>query len=196
MPSPSASVRVPSTGLRTGRAWRSWPAPSASERARSSSPPGRARATSASSCAACRRRARVANLHHCSVFDRAGAGDYSPRMPIYEYRCEKCGDFEETQRITDPPLDRCPTCRRKVRRLISNTSFQLKGSGGYVNDYARAGKGSAKDKDAGSSDSSSSTESSAGTSDTTAKADSKTQEKSKGTKSAKKSETKAAAAGA
>lgn len=61
-------------------------------------------------------------------------------MPIYEYRCEKCGEFEHTQRITDPPLDRCPTCRRKVRRLISNTSFQLKGSGWYVTDYARAGK--------------------------------------------------------
>jgi putative FmdB family regulatory protein len=71
-------------------------------------------------------------------------------MPIYEYRCEKCGVFEETQRITDPALDRCPTCRRKVRRLISNTSFQLKGGGWYVTDYARAGQGgkdTAKDKD-------------------------------------------------
>jgi len=61
-------------------------------------------------------------------------------MPIYEYRCEKCGDFEHTQRITDAALQRCPTCKRKVRRLISNTSFQLKGSGWYVTDYARAGK--------------------------------------------------------
>jgi putative FmdB family regulatory protein len=68
-------------------------------------------------------------------------------MPIYEYRCEKCGDFEVTQRITDDPLKKCPTCRRKVRKLISNTSFQLKGSGWYVTDYARKGKGG--DKDAG-----------------------------------------------
>jgi putative FmdB family regulatory protein len=77
-------------------------------------------------------------------------------MPIYEYRCEKCGDFEHTQRITDIPLQRCPTCKRKVRRLISNTSFQLKGSGWYVTDYARAGKDS-KDgkKDAESAPSSS-----------------------------------------
>ena len=60
-------------------------------------------------------------------------------MPIYEYRCEHCGDFEEMQRITDPPLVRCPKCRRKVRRLISNTSFQLKGTGWYVTDYARSG---------------------------------------------------------
>jgi putative FmdB family regulatory protein len=62
-------------------------------------------------------------------------------MPIYEYRCEKCGDFEEMQRITDSPLVRCPRCKRKVRRLISNTSFQLKGSGWYVTDYARSGGG-------------------------------------------------------
>src|SRR5262245_42558696 len=71
-------------------------------------------------------------------------------MPIYEYRCEKCGVFEETQRITDPALQRCPTCKRKVRRLISNTSFQLKGSGWYVTDYARAGAG--KDKKSGTSE--------------------------------------------
>ena len=61
-------------------------------------------------------------------------------MPIYEYRCAKCGEFEEMQRITDPPLTRCPTCRGKVTRLISSTSFQLKGSGWYVTDYARARK--------------------------------------------------------
>jgi putative FmdB family regulatory protein len=70
-------------------------------------------------------------------------------MPIYEYRCEHCGDFEEMQRITDPPLARCPKCRRKVRRLISSTSFQLKGSGWYVTDYARAGNGAKKDATAG-----------------------------------------------
>src|ERR1051326_3155907 len=62
-------------------------------------------------------------------------------MPIYEYRCEHCGDFEEMQRITDPPLSRCPTCRRKVRRLISSTSFQLKGTGWYATDYARPSGG-------------------------------------------------------
>jgi putative FmdB family regulatory protein len=65
-------------------------------------------------------------------------------MPIYEYRCEKCGVFEQTQRITDPALERCPTCRRKVRRLISHTSFQLKGGGWYVTDYGRGGQGSKK----------------------------------------------------
>ena len=62
-------------------------------------------------------------------------------MPIYEYECEKCGEFEQMQRITDPPLARCPTCKRKVRRLISSTSFQLKGTGWYVTDYAKSGSG-------------------------------------------------------
>jgi putative FmdB family regulatory protein len=61
-------------------------------------------------------------------------------MPIYEYKCQKCGTFETTQRITDKPLAKCPTCRGKVRKLISNTSFQLKGTGWYVTDYARKGK--------------------------------------------------------
>jgi putative FmdB family regulatory protein len=73
-------------------------------------------------------------------------------MPIYEYRCEKCGDFEHTQRITEAPLQRCPACRRKVRRLISTTSFQLKGSGWYITDYARAGKTSESGKKEGASD--------------------------------------------
>ena len=78
-------------------------------------------------------------------------------MPTYEYRCEHCGDFEESQRIVDPPLERCPKCRRKVRRLISNTSFQLKGTGWYVTDYARGssnGVGGGKKESASTSDSS------------------------------------------
>jgi putative FmdB family regulatory protein len=67
-------------------------------------------------------------------------------VPIYEYQCEHCGVFEEMQRITDPALTKCPKCRRKVRRLISNTSFQLKGTGWYVTDYARSGGGKDADK--------------------------------------------------
>jgi putative FmdB family regulatory protein len=65
-------------------------------------------------------------------------------MPIYEYECPKCGTFEATQRITEKPLGRCPTCKGKVRKLISNTSFQLKGTGWYVTDYARKDKGASK----------------------------------------------------
>jgi putative FmdB family regulatory protein len=61
-------------------------------------------------------------------------------MPIYEYECPSCGQFEVTQRITEESLTRCPHCKkRKVRKLMSNTSFQLKGSGWYITDYARKG---------------------------------------------------------
>ena len=67
-------------------------------------------------------------------------------MPIYEYQCQKCGTFEITQRITEKALAKCPTCKGKVKKLISNTSFQLKGTGWYVTDYARKGKnGESKD---------------------------------------------------
>jgi putative FmdB family regulatory protein len=58
-------------------------------------------------------------------------------MPIYEYRCNKCGVFEVTGRITEKPLRKCPTCKGKVERIISNTSFVLKGTGWYVTDYAK-----------------------------------------------------------
>lgn len=63
-------------------------------------------------------------------------------MPIYEYQCENCGHFEVTQKITEKPLGRCPTCKEKVKKLISHTSFQLKGTGWYLTDYARKDKGS------------------------------------------------------
>jgi len=69
-------------------------------------------------------------------------------MPIYEYRCENCGVFEVTRRITEPALKRCPTCKGKVERLMSATSFVLKGSGWYATDYA-SGARSKTDGDAG-----------------------------------------------
>jgi putative FmdB family regulatory protein len=101
-------------------------------------------------------------------------------MPIYEYQCEHCGVFEEMQRITDAPLSRCPKCKRKVRRLISNTSFQLKGTGWYATDYARAGSGNGGKKDAGK--------------DAPAAAETKSDAKSESTSESKsKSETKPAA---
>ena len=109
-------------------------------------------------------------------------------MPIYEYRCEQCGDFEQSQRISDPPLSRCPKCRRKVRRLISNTSFQLKGSGWYITDYGRSGSknGGAKDKDAGGG-SESSTESSSDTTKSESKTETKSESKPKKKAAASKS---------
>ena len=58
------------------------------------------------------------------------------RMPIYEYQCSKCGRVAEVwQKITDPELSRCDQCKGKMRRLISQSAFHLKGSGWYVTDY-------------------------------------------------------------
>ena len=72
-------------------------------------------------------------------------------MPVYEYACGKCGhEFEAEQRITEPPIKTCPRCHaRKVKRLISQTSFVLKGSGWYADLYASK---SAKETAASKSD--------------------------------------------
>jgi putative FmdB family regulatory protein len=57
-------------------------------------------------------------------------------MPIYEYKCKKCGkDFEMFQRITDPAVKSCRFCKGPVTKLMSLSSFHLKGSGWYVTDY-------------------------------------------------------------
>ncbi len=59
-------------------------------------------------------------------------------MPIYEYQCTKCGEvFEAFQKISDKPLTQCRFCNSRVEKLISQSSFQLKGSGWYLTDYAR-----------------------------------------------------------
>ena len=58
-------------------------------------------------------------------------------MPIYEYECTKCGNVEEAfQHFSDKPLSKCQHCSGKLQRLISHSSFHLKGSGWYVTDYA------------------------------------------------------------
>ena len=74
-------------------------------------------------------------------------------MPIYEYQCGACGhQFEEWQQISDPPVDRCPECnKRKVERLMSVTSFQLKGGGWYADGYASKQGGSSSSSDSSSS---------------------------------------------
>lgn len=70
-------------------------------------------------------------------------------MPVYEYACKKCGNFEIMQRISENPLKRCPTCGGKVNKLISLSAFHLKGSGWYATDYSKAngtGKGDSSEK--------------------------------------------------
>lgn len=59
-------------------------------------------------------------------------------MPIYEYQCANCGEvFEVFQKIHDEPISQCKFCPGRVEKLISHTSFQLKGSGWYLTDYSR-----------------------------------------------------------
>jgi len=58
-------------------------------------------------------------------------------MPIYEYECTKCGKMAEAiQRFSDPPLTSCSHCSGELHKLISMSTFHLRGSGWYVTDYA------------------------------------------------------------
>lgn len=81
-------------------------------------------------------------------------------MPVYEYECGGCSKaFEVQQRIADKPLTICSECGGTLRKLISMTSFQLKGGGWYTDGYSGASnsKGddaSAKDKPAAPEDAS------------------------------------------
>jgi len=66
-------------------------------------------------------------------------------MPIYEYECTKCGEIEEAlQKFSDKPLTKCRHCSGKLVKLVSQSSFHLKGTGWYVTDYASKSKGSDK----------------------------------------------------
>ncbi len=64
-------------------------------------------------------------------------------MPTYEYRCNACeAEFEVQKRMSDPVDAACPHCGSdRTQRLISHSSFVLKGSGWYVTDYARKNGG-------------------------------------------------------
>ena len=73
-------------------------------------------------------------------------------MPIYEYRCEKCGKtFEVLQRFSDDPLKVHEGCGGAVEKLISQSAFQLKGSGWYATDYAKSSGGTPAAKSEGTS---------------------------------------------
>ena len=77
-------------------------------------------------------------------------------MPIYEYVCGKCGDKSEAlQRMDDAPLSECAKCGGPLKKLFSAPSFQFKGSGWYVTDYARKGEeGKPSGKDEGAKEAS------------------------------------------
>ena len=64
-------------------------------------------------------------------------------MPIYEYRCTKCGHtLEAIQKIDDRPLSKCPECSGKLEKLVSRAAFQLKGGGWFNEGYGGGGSSS------------------------------------------------------
>lgn len=63
-------------------------------------------------------------------------------MPLYEYKCSKCGRrFEKIEHFDAPEIQKCPKCGSKAERQLAPAAIQFKGTGWYVTDYA--GKGSA-----------------------------------------------------
>lgn len=70
-------------------------------------------------------------------------------MPIYEYRCGKCGFQKEyLQRLNDTPLTKCPECgKRTFTKMVTAAGFQLKGTGWYATDFKDSGSGKAKPKE-------------------------------------------------
>lgn len=108
-------------------------------------------------------------------------------MPLYEYRCTKCGHcMEVLQKFSDRPKRRCRECSGKLEKLISRTSFQLKGGGWYDQGYGSGsgGKGSSSNGGSSSGSGSSGGSSSTGGSSSSGKSDSGKSSSGEGSKSA------------
>lgn len=86
-------------------------------------------------------------------------------MPLYEYKCDKCGNlFEVMQKFSEEPLKTHENCGGAVHRLLSAPALQFKGSGWYITDYAKGGTKKTGGENAGNGQSKS--ETSASKSDT------------------------------
>lgn len=87
-------------------------------------------------------------------------------MPIYEYRCDQCGDsFEVMQKMSEDPIVECEKCGGSLHKVLHPVAIHFKGSGFYTTDY---GKGSGRrtgGRDSGSDDESSSSNSSSSASE-------------------------------
>lgn len=69
-------------------------------------------------------------------------------MPLYEYKCDNCGEvFEVMQKFVDEPVAVHAKCGGPVHRLLSAPALQFKGTGWYVTDYAKGGNGGSKKTD-------------------------------------------------
>jgi putative FmdB family regulatory protein len=74
-------------------------------------------------------------------------------MPLYEYKCKKCGhQFEKIQKYSDRMVKKCPDCGGRVEQTITAPAVQFKGTGWYVTDYAKKSSGLSS-SDGGSKDS-------------------------------------------
>src|ERR1700686_5762504 len=117
-------------------------------------------------------------------------------MPLYEYKCEKCGhQFEKIQKFSDKMLKKCPECGGRIEQMISAPAVQFKGFGWYVTDYANKSHAPSSDgakdskdskKDGGKSEGSSSE----GSSKDSASKDSSSKESSSKESSSKESTSK------
>ena len=66
-------------------------------------------------------------------------------MPLYEYYCDQCGKtIEAIQKFSDAPLTKCEECGGRLEKLISKSSFALKGKGWYATDYQNKPKSTKK----------------------------------------------------
>jgi len=107
-------------------------------------------------------------------------------LPLYEYKCKKCGRVtEKIRKFSDPPLTVCESCRGKLEQLISSPAIQFKGSGWYVTDYAKKSSVPSNSSE-GSSSSSEKSEGSSSSSENSEKKESKAA-KSEGKSEAKES---------
>ncbi len=71
-------------------------------------------------------------------------------MPLYEYKCHRCGAiFEVLRRFSEAPLETHENCGGALERLLSPPALRFKGTGWYVTDYARAGDGKKAGKEEG-----------------------------------------------
>ncbi len=68
-------------------------------------------------------------------------------MPLYEYKCIKCKLVTELiQKVSDSPLEKCDRCGGRLIKVISSPAIQFKGSGWYINDYAKKSKPANEEK--------------------------------------------------
>jgi putative FmdB family regulatory protein len=94
-------------------------------------------------------------------------------MPTYEYRCANGHDFEQFQRMTEPPIEKCPVCGGAAERLLSaGAGLLFKGSGFYITDYRSDSYKKAAKADSGSGEGGQSSEKS-GKSEKSEKSESK-----------------------